>query len=215
VKRRPVWSWAAALSLLGLLLILGGCAPEPTRPATRQTPGEQQVDALREAHVQAVNQIVDWRVLGRFGVQTDDEGYHGRLDWRQRGALLDLILSGPFSSGGVRLRSTGDGGGDGIELSDSNGNTRRAGDADALLEQATGLQMPVAGLHYWVRGLPAPGAVQQSRFDDLGRLSSLKQGGWGIDYRVYTEVHGLSLPRKVFLERDGLQVRLVVERWEL
>jgi outer membrane lipoprotein LolB len=199
--------WLTSLSLLGLAVVLAGCAPEPVQ----QTPGDPQVQALREAHAEAVKQIDDWRVLGRFGIQTEDEGYHGRLDWRQRGGALDLTLSGPFSSGGVRLRSVAGG----IELSDSSGNIHRAADADSLLEQATGLQMPVSGLHYWARGLSAPGTVVKARFDDQGRLLSLKQDGWGIDYRAYVEVDGLSLPRKLFLERGGLRVRLVVERWAL
>ena len=203
--------WAASITLLGLLAMLAGCAPEPAL----KTPGDVPAQASSEAHAQAIARIVDWRVLGRFGIQAEDEGYHGRLDWRQRGEAMNLTLSGPFSSGGVRLRSGTSSGIGGIELSDSNGNVSRAADADTLLEQATGLQMPVSGLHYWIRGLRAPGAAFPPSFDDLGRLTSLKQDGWGIDYRAYMDVDGLSLPRKLFLERDGLRVRLVVERWQL
>jgi len=156
-----------------------------------------------------------------MAVQADGEGYHGRFDWQQHGEQMDLAVSGPFSQGGVRL--TGDA--SGVQLRDDKGGSAFAVDADALLQQATGLQVPVGGLRYWMLGLPAPGAAPgqagaqatgptaMHEVDAQGRLLRLHQNGWNIDYRAYLDVDGLSLPRKLFLDRDDLRVRLVVEQW--
>ena len=81
--------------------------------------------------------------------------------------------------------------------------------------RATGLQVPVTGLRYWILGLPAPGAERSRVLDGQGRLLSLEQNSWSMDYRGYTDVDGLSLPRKLFLRRDDLRVRLVVEQWRI
>jgi outer membrane lipoprotein LolB len=126
---------------------------------------------------------------------------------------MQLSVSGPFSQGSVRLLSDGAF----FDLRDGKGGSARASTADELLLKATGLQVPVGGLRYWILGLPAPGGVQQPVHDAQGRLQSLRQNGWNIRYRAYMadDVDGLSLPRKLFLDRDGLRVRLVVERWQL
>jgi len=146
-----------------------------------------------------------------MAIQAEGEGYHGRFDWQQRGERMELAVSGPFSQGGVRLTGTASG----VELLDGKGGKERAADADALLRKVTGLEMPVAGLRYWLLGRPAVGDQQGPQVDAQGRLLKLQQDGWDIDYRAYTDVDGLSLPRKVFLTRDEVSVRLVVEQWQL
>jgi len=193
-----------ALPLLLAGLLLAGCAPAPV------------VDGDHEARWQArqlaIGAIPAWQVSGRMAIQAAGEGYHGRFDWKQHGDQLDLTVSGPFSQGSARLR----GDRNGVELQDGQGGSEWAADADALLRQATGLQVPVSGLRYWMLGLPVPAEAEQSRtVDDQGRLLKLSQSGWEIDYRDYMEVDGQSLPRKVFLQRDDLRVRLVVGQWQL
>ena len=54
-----------------------------------------------------------------------------------------------------------------------------------LLEQTLGLRLPVTGLRYWVRGLPAPGPTALLQTDAAGRLTRLEQNGWVIEYPSY------------------------------
>lgn len=209
VRRRAHYGAALLPGFLpAVMLLLSACAsvtPPPPAPVGSTA-------ALRNAHQRAVTAVPDWRLLGRFALQAEGEGYHGRLDWRQHGTLLELSVSGPFSTGGVALR--GDDIGGGIELVDAEGRVTHADNADTLLQQATGLRIPVAGLRYWVRGLPSPSPLVAPNYDEFGRITAMRQDGWDIDYRAYIDADGLSLPRKVFLQRDDLKLRLVVERWE-
>ena len=200
----PASPASTALLLLAGAVLLVGCAPTPIEPAAEGEP-------LWQAHQQVLNAIGHWQVSGRMAIQAAGEGYHGRFDWRQLGDRMDLTVSGPLSQGSARLR----GDGAGVELLDSDGGRVRAGDADTLLRRATGLQVPVTGLRYWILGLPAPTTESSRVLDGQGRLLSLEQNGWNIDYRAYLDMDGRSLPRKVFLERDDLRVRLVVERWRI
>lgn len=215
--RRPDAGRRLRAAVLLWLSALAGCAPVTPPPAPAGSP-----EALRALHRERVAALDDWRVVGRFALQAGDEGHQGRLDWRERRDALELKLSGPFSIGGVVLSGAP---GRGIELRDGDGQVTRAADADSLLARTTGLRIPVAGLRYWVRGLTALSAVSEARYDAYGRIEKLRQDGWVIDYRAYVEVAEdagqpvdesapLTLPRKLFLERDDLKVRLVVERWE-
>jgi outer membrane lipoprotein LolB len=73
----------------------------------------------------------------------------------------------------------------------------------------------VAALRYWVLGLPAPGTVASRTLDPRGRLAALEQSGWRIRFLDYGRQDGYELPGRVFAQKDGTRVRLVVGRWRL
>ena len=49
-----------------------------------------------------------------------------------------------------------------------------------------------------------------------GRLKSLLQNGWRINYLDYFKPQSPArgLPRKMYLKRDDLAIKIVVERWQ-
>jgi outer membrane lipoprotein LolB len=83
------------------------------------------------------------------------------------------------------------------------------------LRHVTGWEMPVSGMHYWVRGLAVPGVEAQLERDASGRVSLLDQSGWAISYDRYQTVAGLILPGRLRMERDDITVRLVIDEWLL
>ena len=67
---------------------------------------------------------------------------------------------------------------------------------------------------YWVLGVTAPGtAVEALELDPEGRPEHFFQSGWRIVYRRYVSVQDIMLPERLDLERQGLEARLVVGRW--
>jgi outer membrane lipoprotein LolB len=79
-----------------------------------------------------------------------------------------------------------------------------------------GWTMPVEGMRYWAIGLPAPDSKpERQQLDDQGRLLELSQSGWTIEYRRYQPVGEVELPDKIFMQNHKLNVKLVVERWQL
>ena len=53
-------------------------------------------------------------------------------------------------------------------------------------------------------------------FDAEGRLASLRQDGWTLEYddwQAPTDLAGPSLPMRVTAERGSARVRLVVDAW--
>jgi outer membrane lipoprotein LolB len=183
--------------LAGLLAVLSlaGCT---TTPVLESSQSAAVLDA--------------WQLMGRVSLTRGEEGWHASLNWQQQGDHFYLKISGPLGQGGFQLN----GDDRGVVLVDADGKTFAAEDADVLLAQVTDWQLPVMGLRYWIRGLPAPGAGEvQSSKDDSGRLNRLVQSGWTINYNRYQIVDDISLPDKLQLLRDDIAVRIVVDKWEL
>lgn len=191
------------MSRAALLLcwLLAGCAAAPSTPLS---------DGAWAARRAALEDLRSWSLDGRIGVLTPTEGWHGALLWQQRGETYRIELVGPLGQG--RTRIEGDSGG--VRVWTAEGETYAAADPDRLVTQVLGLPVPVAGLVYWVRGLPdphLPGTVMSG--DDQGRLARLEQGGWVIEFSRYESHLGRELPTRIKAVRDDLQVKLAIGRW--
>lgn len=153
-----------------------------------------------------------WRLTGRISVHYGEEGWHAGLVWRHSPETFDLRLQGPLGQGALLLQ----GDGDSVELRDASGQRDRAGDAETLMQQHLGWELPVSGLRYWVRGEAQPGPPAQWQRDAEGKPEQLIQSGWRIDYSRYRAAPGGgSLPGRVDFQRPDLQARLIIDRWEV
>jgi outer membrane lipoprotein LolB len=77
-----------------------------------------------------------------------------------------------------------------------------------------GWRLPLDGLRYWVLGVAAPGSAATPQRDADQHLVRLTQQGWRIDYLGYKRVDGTDLPGKIFLQRDEVEVKLVIDAWD-
>lgn len=192
------------------LLALAGCATIPERPPVADA------DAAWSARAQDLGALPAWELRGRVALRAGDDGAQASLVWLRQGEHHQLDFFGPLGRGHLRLTQNATG----AELRDSDQRVLRNTSAEALLAQTTGWQLPLAGLRYWVLGLPDPNAAATPELDAWGRLKSLQQLGWDIRFLDYTQVATRELPGKVFLSRaaagpgaSALEVRLVIERW--
>ncbi|MEK7191642.1 MAG: lipoprotein insertase outer membrane protein LolB [Pseudomonadota bacterium] len=203
------------LFFLFALLLLSGCAALPAR-----APDEvARAWAMRQ---QALAPITNWELRGRIALRSRDEGMQASLHWVRERERQRISLVGPLGSGQVRL--TQDAGG--AELRDTEKNVRRAPTARQLLVETTGWDVPFDDMDWWVRGLPAPGAKAEQELDEDGRLKTLTQFGWEVEFLEYGRYGAYELPSKLFARRRenapgiGLnhvttEVRVVIERWVL
>ncbi len=190
-----------AATLIGFI---AGCA---SRPPTVPLESLDDQWSMRE---EALQRLPRWEFSGRVSIAVEDQGWHATLDWKQQDNSYEIDLSGPLGQG--RLVIAGSPGG--VRARSADGQVVVAKDAESLIAQRLGWTLPVAGLRYWVRGIPDPEwPVQSMTVDSLGRLATLRQDGWRIQYPAYVEGPGLDLPRKLRLERDRIDVRLVIDQW--
>lgn len=197
------------------LLLLSGCAALPAR-------APEETARLWLAREQALAPLSTWDLHGRIALRSRDEGLQASLRWVREQERHRFILIGPLGSGQVRLTQDKNG----AELRDAEKHVWRAPDARALLRQATGWDVPLEDMNWWVRGLPAPGAVAEKELDEDGRLKLLTQLGWEVEFLEYGRYGAYELPSKLFIRRRDsvpgaglnhvtLEVRVVIERWVL
>jgi len=145
-------------------------------------------------------------------VQTPRDGWQAGLQWRQAGEAFSLRIVAPLGQGTYGL----DGDASGVVMRTPDNKSLTARDAETLLSEQLGWTLPVAGLHYWVRGIPDPAApVSRLQLDPLGRMIDLEQSGWHIGVLSYGRSGAVDLPLKLFLHSDQLKVRMVVQNWEM
>ena len=201
----------AAVAAL-LALALSACAGLGTRqplPAAAQAAAMQ----AQAAHEAALATRPDWSLAGRVALSNEGRGGSGRIDWRQHGDAFEVELSAPITRKGWRLV-----GSPGHALLEGlDGGPRAGADAAALLRQATGWDVPVQALGYWLRGARAPGSEARLEFDADGRLARLRQDSWALEYAGWTrpDAGGPWLPARITAERGSARVRLVVDAWSV
>jgi outer membrane lipoprotein LolB len=197
-----------------LLLLLSACAGPPTRPSA-------EVDALWAARQARLAGIDAWDVRGRLAVRAPDGGGQAALRWQRRDDAQEIDLTGPLGKQLLKLFEDAHG----ARMRDAQQRDFAAPDAQALLWQATGWHVPLAGLRHWIIGLPAPGPVQARELDAQGRLERLRQLGWDVRFLDYMRVDGVDLPRRLMLryvapraagsDDAEVELRLLVQTWNL
>jgi len=197
------------------VLLLAGCAALPPR-----TPDE--VARAWAQRQQTLAPLTNWELRGRIALRSRDEGLQASLHWVRDGVRHRIALVGPLGSGQVRLTQDAAG----AELVDADKKRYRGTTARDVLARTTGWDMPLENLNWWVRGLPVPETQAEQELDDDGRLKTLTQSGWEVEFLEYGRYGAHELPSKLFARRHEdipgiglnhvtLEVRVVIERWVL
>jgi len=183
------------LALLPALALFGCAAPMP-----REALGPGTEPAL----------IKGFQLSGRIAVKYDDQGFSGGLRWQRSGESDDLLFLSPLGQGVAHVERDAHG----VTLTAPNQPPYHAMDTAQLTQQVLGWSLPLDGLRYWVLGVAAPGSAATPEVDADKRLARLTQQGWRIDYLGYKRVDGTDLPGKIFLQRDEVEVKLVIDAWD-
>jgi len=207
-----LWFGAWRPALLGLLL--AGCVtrPPPPAPPAPITEAAGIAEAERLAWLSA---HPDWSFSARVALRQPGGGGSARLDWQQHGAQYRIRLSAPLTRQSWQLSGDLRSGHGRIEGSD--GSALDGADAQWLLLDSTGWDIPLRELPDWVRGISyGVGSV-----DAQDRPQQARHSGWDIVWQAWhppTSVRP-ALPRRIEAVRSGgaadaPRIRLLIERWE-
>jgi outer membrane lipoprotein LolB len=186
-------------------------APLPRPPA-------DHLQLLWQTRESALLPIQHWELRGRLAVRADERGGQASLTWKRAAAQHQIRLNGPLGRGAVRVTQDETG----AQLQDAEQHVFHAASAEELLYRYTGWRLPLANLNYWVRGVPVPGLPATRELDDAGRLKTLRQQDWEVQYQEYVRFEGYELPNRLTLtytpdqttpELPAMEVRLVIDRW--
>lgn len=150
-----------------------------------------------------------WTLQGRIGVQAGEQSLSGQIHWQHREQTDEVLMTSPLGQGVARIVRDREG----VTLEMPNQPTRRAADSESLTREALGYSLPVAGLAWWIQAQPHPSSAFEATRDVTGRLAQLKQDGWVIDYLQFSS-NAPALPRKLVVAREGLEIRLMADKWQ-
>jgi len=210
---KAAFAAALAVSLSACVSLDTRKAPAAPDVVTAVSAEAQQAEAAR---VDALRAQPAWSFQGRVAVSKGRNGGSGRIDWQQQARQYVVSLSAPVTrqswtlSGDSENRS---GRLDGVE-----GGPRQGEDAQQVLLEATGWDIPVNQLPDWVRGLVAEGATAAEIDRDAeGRPRRVRQMGWDIQFLDWYPAEGDRpvLPRRIEAVNGDAKVRLLVDGWVL
>ena len=153
--------------------------------------------------------VDEWEFAGRIGVSAGEEGFNGKLWWRQDGVVFRARISGPLGVGTIFIN------GDRRELTltDRDGVVNELDNAEVDLRERYGWTIPITSLRYWVLGIPDPSSPSDASFNEHGQLSELVQRNWQVTIAQYADGGGQSMPRRLTAVNDDIKVRLVIDNW--
>lgn len=149
--------------------------------------------------------------LSLVGV-TEQEKFKTRIIWEQQRDGYQIKLR-DFIGRTVALI---EGSSDKVVVKTSKGERYEDQNAETLIYGLFGLRIPVAGMRYWLRGVPQPNA----EYIDLllradGLAQNMRQSGWQLSYQNYADQEPVSLPTRAVFEYEDLALTVNVARWEL
>jgi outer membrane lipoprotein LolB len=198
-RSKQGWRFCCVLPML-----LAGCI---TLPVARQP-----LDPVQQrGYLQGLE---TFSFTGRVRVASNGQDSSASIEWAQRRNEASIRLTSQLRVGGVRIRFSPER----LQLETSDGMKHRDGEAEQLLARELGFVPPFASLRHWVLGLPSPGSPVQLNAD-AGNPQQLEGQDWQITYEqdmeVPTAAGAVRLPRILIATRDGLRLRLVIDRWQM
>ena len=203
-----------ALACMGL----AGCAtvrpPGPGATAVATTDAMEAAQREREAALGLASgecAAAAWQMTGRVALSNGRDGGSGRIDWTQAGGIATVNLSAPVTRQSWTLRNRVGA----VTLEGVANGPLQGVDAQVLLREATGWEIPVDALGCWLRGARAAATQGAARiaYEAAGLPVRIEQAGWTIDYVEWGSDGGVPVPTYLNAERDGNRVRLRIDRW--
>jgi len=203
-KWTPAFAGMTRLAALVVVLTLAACAPV----RVRETPAALAAQQAREA---MLTPLVHWTLTAHIGVSNARDGGSGDLTWEQNGDAFRFTVRAPVT--GKTWTLSGDAGQAVLEGVDPQPDT--GSDAQHLLSDRLGWDVPLHDLGSWIRGMRAPGSTATVQYDEHDLPAVIEQDGWRVEYRDWFADRNPPLPRKVFASRADARVRMVIESWNV
>jgi len=192
----------ARCAALALCIALAACAPV----RTRETPAAAVAQSARETELA---QRAHWTIAARIAVSNGQDGGSGELNWQQDGDRYSFTVHAPVT--GRTWKLSGDAQHAVLEGVDPQPD--EGADAERLLHDRLGWDVPLAELDAWVRGMRAAHARADVQYDEKNLPAVIEQSGWKVEYRDWFADRTPALPRKVFASRGTARVRVAIEEW--
>lgn len=164
-----------------------------------------------QQRAELLNAVETWGLLGKISLDDGEQGGSGKLRWDVKPGHSELNFHGAMGRGAWQLQA----GPQGARLKMADGTEQSAANVNELIQDNVGWPVPLDALHWWVRGLAAPGSAENEEIGSDGLLVSLLQFGWNVSFTRYDSVEGVELPVRLTATQNDYRVKLAISRWRM
>ncbi|MGF1773719.1 lipoprotein insertase outer membrane protein LolB [Vibrio wakamikoensis] len=190
-------------------LFLFGCSTMPPEP--------QSVEW--QAHRAELNALTQYKASGKLGYISPEQRQTLNFYWTYSANLTQVRLTTFLGQTVFNLTSTPNGAF--IETYDDQKLSGQ--DANLLIYQLTGLNIPIEQLADWLIGQPnSADSYQLNEFNTVASLTKqLNRKAWRLNYTEYRsftleeETRTLPMPTRMQLVQDDTKLNLVVSKWTI
>ena len=155
-----------------------------------------------------------WTIKGKIAFITPHEKQSANLYWQQAKDKTTLKLTTFFGVNMLALSSEND-----VYTLTSEGKTWQDNNLEHLLTTATGLNLPVKALIFWIKGLKAS-PTDSIHYSTTTNLPEQLYGNsndrqWLINYQSYQLVNNFRLANKLTIKHRDLTIKLAINSWHL
>ncbi len=171
---------------------------------------KQDAEQIWQARSNYLYQQTHWTAhLTLIGV-TAEQKFKTRAIWEQKGDYYTIKLRDFIG----RTVAIIDGSPEQVSAKTSKGEQFKGDSSEQLIKQLFDIQIPVAGMRYWLLGLPKPNVeVKQLALNDQGLAELVSQQGWAMNYPYYLEYDPLKMPSQVLFAYDDIDLTVKVSQW--
>jgi len=190
---------------LVLAFLLSACATQSAR-----VPGNEAEQAYQQRHDYLVS-LDDWSLTGRLAADDSKDGGSGSLSWQNSTDATHMSFRGAMGKGAWELQATNGS----ASLRFADGREFFASSISQLVSEHMKFDVPVEALSWWVLGLAWSNTWDERRLDEEGRVTSLRQLGWDVNFSNYKLEDQVWLPGKLVARKKDHTVKLAISDWSL
>ncbi|MCK6265413.1 lipoprotein insertase outer membrane protein LolB [Vibrio sp. ZSDE26] len=195
------------ISFIAPVLFLAGCSTLP----------ESETSVEWQTHQAKLESITQYQTSGKLGYISPEQRQSLNFQWKHATENSRLRLTTFIGQTVLNLSITPNG----SIVNTYDDQTLAHESADVLIEQLTGLSMPVEQLQDWLLGNPTSAdKFQLNENNTLRSLSkTIEHQTWQLEYLSFHDVgyQGdlMPLPRTIKLTQQDTSINLVISKWTL
>lgn len=180
-------------------MLLGGCTTLDTQN-------------LSPVSVTNIEQAKNWELQGKIAFKSEQEKFTTNLYWFHHLKGNELKLTTMIGTNVLTLSETLNK----VTL-EVDGKTYQDTDAQALLANVSGLDIPINKLPLWITG-QKHADDQVLNYNAQGQIKRLESPSdnapWQVEFISWQPQSGVSVPRQIKVTRQDVQIKIQVNQWQ-
>lgn len=201
--------------LISLVVSLSGCEifPAPFTRVNKYTPPplEVIVPPAEGDLSHGAGTIAQFDLSGRMAIRQGSRNDTLLIEWSHAIGSEHITMRTPLGSQVMRLDATP--GHAVLALPDRK--PMEAENSEPLMQSLLGFSVPIGQLALWATGEIPSDASQLRDEGEETRVLQFSKEGWDCSLQRWRVVGGQSLPGMVQVAKSDLQIRLVIDRWNV